>query len=81
MNISEVIPRISVNVAIAIEHIVLRSLDFGLGSCWVRLVDGDKVKQIFKWDDSVHVVALLPIGLPAENPEPRKRLNIEEIII
>jgi nitroreductase len=77
----EIIPRITANVMIAIEHIVLRALDFGLGTCWVRLVDKEKIKKIFSWDDNIDVVALLPLGYPDENPEPRKRLKHEEILL
>jgi nitroreductase len=69
------------NVAIAIEHIVLRALDFDLGSCWVRLIDRQKVKDIFGWNDDRYVVALLPIGYPAEFPEERKRLELKDIVI
>ena len=39
--------RIVLNVGIAVEHIVLRALDFGLGSCWVRVFDEQKVKEFF----------------------------------
>jgi nitroreductase len=73
--------RIAFNVAIAVEHIVLRALDFGLGSCWVRLIDEQRVRHIFGWDDNIYVVALLPVGYPDESPQPRKRLRIEDIVI
>lgn len=78
---NEIGPRIAANVAIAIEHIVLRALDFGLGGCWIRLIDELKVKKIFGWDDNIHVVALLPIGYPAESPVARKRLELKDILI
>lgn len=81
MDIKEIGPRVALNVAIAVEHIVLRALDFGLGSCWVRLIDEQKIKEIFSWGDNIHVVALLPVGYPAESPSPRKRLRLEDIII
>lgn len=73
--------RIAFNVGIAVEHIVLRALDFGLGSCWVRLIDEQRVRDIFGWDDNMYVVALLPVGYPDESPQPRKRLRIEDIVI
>ena len=78
---NELGPRIAANVAIAIEHIILRALDFGLGSCWVRLIDERKVKELFRWSDNIYVVALLPIGYPAESPKARKRLELDEILI
>jgi len=72
---------IAFNVAIAIEHIVLRALDFGLGTCWMRLMDADAVRLLFGWDENVYPVALLPIGYPLESPPPRKRRPLEELII
>ncbi len=81
MTIDQIGPQIAFNVAIAIEHIVLRALDFDLGSCWVRLIDRQKVKDIFGWNDDMYVVALLPIGYPAEFPKERKRLELKDIII
>lgn len=74
-------PRIAANVAIAIEHMVLRALDFGLGTCWVRLIDESRIRKIFGWDENIYVVALLPIGFPAEFPQARKRRKIEGILI
>jgi nitroreductase len=70
----------SLNVAIAIEHIMLRALDYGLGTCWVT-ANNEKVCELFNWDENTYVVALLPIGYPAENPTPRKRHCLAEIII
>lgn len=71
----------SFHVAIAIEHIVLRALDFGLGSCWVKLLDISKINNLFNWDENIFVVALLPLGYPAEDPKPRKRRTLNEVII
>lgn len=81
LKVREIGPLIAVNVAIAVEHIVLRALDFDLGTCWVRLFDWQKVKEIFNWDDDTYVVALLPIGYPNESPEQRKRLSLQEVMI
>lgn len=81
MSFDQFSQRIAFNVAIAIEHIVLRALDFGLGTCWVRLIDEQAIRTIFGWDETVSVVALLPVGYPDESPAPRKRRTIEEIVI
>jgi len=74
-------PQIAANVVIAIEHMVLRALDFGLGTCWIRLIKADMIRDLFGWDDNIFVVALLPIGYPAESPEPRKRLPPDNLLI
>ncbi|HTZ41388.1 MAG TPA: nitroreductase family protein [Syntrophales bacterium] len=79
--VEEIGPRIAANVVIAIEHMALRALDFGLGTCWIRLVDEQAVKKIFRWDENIIVVALLPVGYPAESPAARKRLPMEELML
>jgi nitroreductase len=73
--------RIAANVAIAIEHMVLRALDFGLGTCWIRFLDVERIKKMFGWGDNIFVVALLPVGYPVELPAPRKRLSLEALLI
>lgn len=69
------------NIAIAIEHIVLRALDFGLGSCCVRAVNEQKIRGLFGWDERLAVVALLPIGYPAELPSPGSRLRLDNMLL
>lgn len=75
------IPTTLLNVAIAIEHIVLEAVELGLGSCWVRLFDENKVKQSLHLDKNLHVVALLPIGVPDEQPDARPRLPLSDIVL
>lgn len=77
----ERIPSALLNVAIAIEHIVLTSVELGLGSCWVRLFNEKKVKQILNLPEHIFVVALLPIGIPDEDPPARPRLPSSKIIL
>jgi nitroreductase len=81
MKTEEIAPRIAFNIAIAVEHMVLRALDFGLGTCWVRLINEQMIRNIFGWDENIHIVALLPVGFPDESPQPRKRMRLEDIII
>ena len=75
------IPSAMLNVAIATEHIVLTAVELGLGSCWVRLFDEKKVKQILNLPEHVFVIALLPIGIPDEDPPARPRLPSSKIIL
>jgi nitroreductase len=75
------IPSALLNVAIAIEHIVLTAVELGLGSCWVRLFDEKKIKQILNLPENIFVIALLPIGIPDEDPPSRPRLPLPKIIL
>jgi nitroreductase len=38
-------------------------------------------RSLFGWDENIFVVALLPVGYPAESPEPRKRLLLDNLLI
>ena len=68
------------NVAIAVEHIVLQAVEIGLGTCWVRWYEDNKVKEILDIPDHVEVMALLPVGIPDEAPSPRPRLSLDKIV-
>jgi len=72
---------LAMNVGIAIEHIVLRATDLGLGTCWIGRVDGEKTKKILGLSDDLQVMMLLPIGYPAQDPTQRPRFSKEEIVI
>lgn len=69
------------NAAIAIDHITLRAVDLGLGSCWVMMFDNEKVKNLLGFDSRYEVVALLPVGYPDQSPSQRPRLDIDEVLI
>ncbi len=81
MPIDQIAQQIAFNVAIAVEHMVLRALDFGLGTCWIRLLDYDKVNSLFGLDKMVQTIALLPVGYPDEDPAPRKRMDLKDLLL
>jgi len=64
---------------IAIEHMILAATALGYGTCWIGAFNEDKVKQIVNAPEELAVIALLPIGVPNENPPPRPRKSFEEI--
>ncbi len=72
---------LSLNAAIALEHIALRAVDLGLGSCWIMMFDREKAKKILELDERYDVVALLPIGYPDQSPPQRPRLELNELVI
>ncbi len=68
------------NTDIAIEHIVLHAVELGLGTCWVRWFDDNKVKEILEIPNNIEIIALLPLGYPAEEPPQRPRFTLEKIV-
>lgn len=68
-----------VDTTIALEHMALEACEMGLGSCWIGAFNEDEIKELLRIPEKYKVVALLPIGYPAETPQPRSRRNIHEI--
>ena len=69
-----------VDLAIALEHVVLEAVELELGTCWIGAFNEDEVKKIFKIPQDKKVVALLTVGVPAESPAARPRKAMEEIV-
>jgi nitroreductase len=66
--------------AAAIENMLLASTALGYGSCWVEgdaLPHEDRIKSLLGIPTGVMV--LIPIGIPAETPNPRKK-SLEEVL-
>ena len=72
---------LSMNVAIAIEHIVLKAVDLGLGSCWLGRFDRDKLKEYLTLDESIYPVVLLPVGHPDQSPKERPRFALDKLVL
>lgn len=68
--------------AAAIENMLLASTALGYGSCWVEgdaLPHEDRIKSLLGIPSDRRVMALIPIGIPAETPNPRKK-SLEEVL-
>lgn len=72
---------LAVNVAISIEHILLKTTDSGLGCCWLGSFDQKRVKELTGIGENYEVLALLAIGYPDQQPPQRPRLSCDEIVL
>ena len=71
-----------IDVAIAIEHMVLKAVEEGLGTCWVGAFYEGEVKDVLDIPKDIRVVELLTLGYPARpHPRHRDRLDLEEIVM
>jgi nitroreductase len=55
-----------VDVAIAMQNMVLTATGEGLGTCWVASFSEDRVKSLLKIPDNLRVVALMALGYQRE---------------
>lgn len=69
------------DVAISTQNLVLRATELGLGTCYIGLVDRDKVKDILDIPKNYVLPFAITVGYPDEQPEASARKNLDEIIL
>lgn len=69
------------SVSAAIHNLLLEAHELGYGTCWMTgpLVAYRELEEILGVKDPWELVALIPLGIPAEVPSPPPRRGIEEI--
>ncbi|MDD2898571.1 MAG: nitroreductase family protein [Desulfuromonadaceae bacterium] len=68
------------DVAIAFEHLCLAAHALGLGTCWMGLFDEATLKHKLDIPDNLRVVGITPLGYPDQEPKPRPRKDLNEIV-
>ncbi len=68
------------DTAAAIQNIHLAATAMGLGTCWIGAFREEPVKKLLRIPEGVRPVAIIPVGYPAEQPSPRPRRPLNEII-
>jgi nitroreductase len=68
------------DTAIAFEHLCLAAQDLGLGTCWMGWYDEAVLKAALGIPAGFRVVGVTPLGYPDQEPKPRPRKELSEII-
>jgi len=69
-----------IDLAIAIENMVLTAWELGVGSCWIGAYDEEEARRSLGIPDNLRVVSMLTLGYPAEQPRPKRRKALNEIV-
>jgi len=69
-----------IDIALALEHLILAATEQGLGTCWIGSFKEQLVKDILNAPDNIKVVALTPVGYPAREAPIRSRKPLTEIV-
>ena len=70
-----------IDTAIAVDHMTLKAVEEGLGTCWIGAFDEKKVKELLNVPEGVRVVSLLPLGYPSVIQRPSPRKGLDEIVM
>jgi nitroreductase len=55
-----------IDVGISLQQLILAATNLGLGTCWIGSFGEAKIKKALEVPDGVKVVAMTPIGYPAD---------------
>jgi len=69
-----------VDVAIAMDHLVLAATDEGLGTCWIAAFDPAAAREVLGLPDSVEPIAFTPLGYTDNQVGPKRRKTLTEIV-
>jgi nitroreductase len=69
-----------VDVAIALDHLILAATELGLGTCWIAAFDPAAARQVLHLPTGVEPIALTPLGYPASQPGEKRRKALSELV-
>jgi len=71
---------VDVDAAIVMDHLILAAADAGLGTCWIGAFDPQAAREVLGLPPEAEPIAFTPLGYPADEPRPKKRKALEEIV-
>jgi nitroreductase len=69
-----------VDAAIAIDHLVLKATELGLGTCWVCNFDTILTRKKLQLPDYIEPIALIPLGYTTSEAPAKSRKPLAEIV-
>jgi nitroreductase len=70
----------AIDLAIAVDHLVLAAADLGLGTCWVGAFDVKAAREILKLPPDVEPLIFIPLGYSDDKPGNKYRKSIDELV-
>jgi len=70
-----------IDVAVAVDHMILAATEQNLGTCWICNFDAEKCCKLFDLPENLEPIAMISIGYPDVDIKPdKKRKPIEELV-
>ncbi len=66
-------------IGAAIENILLAVHSLGLGACWMGKACDKEIERFLGAREGEELMAIIPIGHPAEEPTPAARLSLSDL--
>jgi nitroreductase len=69
-----------VDVAIAMDHLILAATDLGLGTCWIAAFDPAAAREVLGLPEGVEPIVFTPLGYPAGQPPAKERRPLSDLV-
>ena len=69
-----------VDIAIAMDHLILSAAELGLGSCWIAAFDPDAARDVLGLPAEAVPVVFTPLGYPADKPGTKNRKPLTDLV-
>lgn len=68
------------DASMAAENIMLKALEYGLGTCAIKSYNDEAVRKLLKLPDTYRIELVISLGYPAGEARERKRKPLDEIL-
>jgi nitroreductase len=69
-----------IDAAIVADHLILAAANLGLGTCWVAAFNVEAARNVLQLPDEAEPVIFTPLGYPADQPGPKTRKPLNELV-
>ena len=73
-------PYVDVDVAIAMDHLILAATEAGLGTCWIAAFDPAVAREVLDLPEGVEPIAFTPLGYAADQFGSRGRKPLSDLV-
>ncbi|MDD5038307.1 MAG: nitroreductase family protein [Dehalococcoidales bacterium] len=70
----------NVDVAIAMDHLIMAATELGLGTCWIGAFDPVAVHEVLGLPEEVEPIVFSPLGYPNDAPGLKRRKTLTELV-
>jgi nitroreductase len=69
-----------IDAAIVADHLILEAANQGLGTCWIAAFNVEAARSVLQLPDEAEPVIFTPLGYPADQPGPKTRKPLSELV-
>jgi len=69
-----------IDAAIVADHLILAAADQGLGTCWIAAFNVEAARSVLGLPEEAEPVVFTPLGYPADQPGPKTRKPLNELV-